>query len=97
MRLVIKHLLQELGFVVDQAANGTRGFEMVRTGKYDLVISDVEMPELCGLDMLRLIRKDPKIKDTPVIMLTAVQDRDRIMKAVDAQANSYLVKPVNPA
>ncbi len=98
MRLMIKQVLQHLGFQkVDEAPNGMRGYEMARAKSYDLVISDVEMPELSGLDMLGLIRKNPQIKDTAVIMLTAVQDRELIMKAVDAKANSYLVKPVKPA
>jgi two-component system chemotaxis response regulator CheY len=98
MRLVIKQMLQDLGFEqVDQAGNGLRGFQMIRAQGYDLVISDVEMPELTGLDMLRLIREDPKVKDTAVIILTAVQDRNQIMRAVEAKANGYLVKPINPA
>ncbi|MEO5342603.1 MAG: response regulator [Gammaproteobacteria bacterium SHHR-1] len=98
MRLMIKQVLQQLGFgQVDQAPNGAKGFELVRLNGYDLVISDVEMPELSGLDMLGLIRKDAKRKQTPVIMLTAVQDRQQIMRAVEAGASGYLVKPVNPA
>lgn len=94
MRRIVRNLLKELGFTnVAEAEDGVQGLTMLQEGGYDFVVSDWNMPNMTGIDMLRAIRADPKLKHLPVLMVTAEAKRENIIEAAQAGASGYVVKP----
>ncbi|MGC9120794.1 MAG: chemotaxis response regulator CheY [Sulfurihydrogenibium sp.] len=94
MRKIIKSLLNQLGYNnVDEAENGKEALSKLRQQKYDLVLLDWNMPEMDGITLLQEIRKDPNLKDIPVIMVTAEAKKENVLLAVQSGANNYIVKP----
>jgi len=95
MRNVIVETLVMLKFTnVDDAENGVVALEKMNAGKVDLVISDLTMPEMDGLEFLKAIKASEQLRDTPVIMLTAVAAQEKVVKAIQAGAANYIVKPI---
>ncbi|WP_420824240.1 chemotaxis response regulator CheY [Thiomicrorhabdus indica] len=98
MRRIVKNLLKELGFSkFDEADDGATAWPMVQTGKYDFIVSDWNMPEMTGIDLLRNVRKDPNLKDTPFLLITAEAKRSQILEAAQAGVDGYIVKPFTAA
>lgn len=98
MRRIIRNLLKELGFVnVEEAEDGAVGLQMAKTGGFQFVISDWNMPNMDGLSMLQAIRADGAIGKTPVLMVTAEAKKENIIAAAQAGANGYVVKPFTAA
>ena len=98
MRRIVRNLLKELGFEnVDEAEDGVQGLEKLRTGGFQFVVSDWNMPNLDGLEMLKQIRLDPDLKSLPVLMVTAEAKKENIVAAAQAGANGYVVKPFTAA
>lgn len=98
MRRIVKNLLKELGFSkFDEADDGATAWPMVQSGKYDFIVSDWNMPEMTGIDLLRHVRKDPKLKDTPFLLITAEAKRTQILEAAQAGVDGYIVKPFTAA
>lgn len=98
MRRIIKNLLKDLGFEnVDEAEDGAMGLEKLRNGNFDFVVSDWNMPNLDGLEMLKAIRADPNLSKLPVLMVTAEAKKENIIAAAQAGANGYVVKPFTAA
>ncbi|MFT0851130.1 chemotaxis response regulator CheY [Achromobacter sp. F4_2707] len=98
MRRIIKNLLKDLGFEnVDEAEDGAMGLEKLRNGNFDFVVSDWNMPNLDGLEMLKAIRADPNLSSLPVLMVTAEAKKENIIAAAQAGANGYVVKPFTAA
>lgn len=98
MRRIIKNLLKDLGFEnVDEAEDGLIGLEKLRNGSFDLVVSDWNMPNMDGLDMLKEIRADAALGKLPVLMVTAEAKRENIIAAAKAGASGYVVKPFTAA
>lgn len=94
MRRIVKNILKQLGFVnVDEAENGQEALQKLRTDTYGFVISDWNMPVMTGIDMLREIRADEKLKSTPVLMVTAEAQQSNLIEAVQAGVSNYIVKP----
>lgn len=94
MRRIVRNLLKELGFTnVQEAEDGVQGLAMLRGEAFDFVVSDWNMPNMTGIDMLRAIRADPALKHLPVLMVTAEAKRENIIEAAQAGANGYVVKP----
>jgi DNA-binding response OmpR family regulator len=94
--LAIRHNLQHAGYEVIEAYDGREALEKIEEARPDLVILDVMMPELNGWDVLTCIRDDPELRDTPVIMLTALgQDSDE-REGIIRGADLYLTKPYEP-
>lgn len=94
MLKIIRRLLMQLGFVhIDQAANGLQAVEMIRTKRYDLILSDWNMDGMSGFDLLKAVRADPDVAKTPFILVTAEAKRENILAAKAAGASGYLVKP----
>jgi two-component system chemotaxis sensor kinase CheA len=91
-RMLLKGILESAGFKVRTAVDGVEGFTTLRTEKFDLVISDVEMPRLNGFDLTARIRADAKLADTPVVLVTALESREDRERGIDVGANAYLVK-----
>ena len=98
MRRILRNLLKELGFHnVDESEDGVDALGKLRGGAYQFVISDWNMPNMTGLDLLKNIRADAVLKDLPVIMVTAEASKDNIIAAAQAGANGYVVKPFTAA
>lgn len=98
MRRIVRSLLKELGFTnVDEAEDGQDALNKLRAGGFEFVVSDWNMPNLDGLEMLKEIRQDDTLKDLPVLMVTAEAKKENIIAAAQAGANGYVVKPFTAA
>jgi len=98
MRRIIKNILREIGYNnVDEADDGTTALEKLRTGKFDFVVTDWNMPNMPGIDLLKHIRQDDSLKNTPVLMVTAESAKENVVTAVQAGVNNYIVKPFTAA
>jgi len=92
VREVQRQILANRGYSVDVAVDGIDGWQLVRNGDFDLVISDVDMPRMNGIDLVKSIKQDPRLRDVPV-MIVSYKDRDEDRKrGLDAGANYYLTK-----
>lgn len=98
MRRIMRGLLKELGFTnVEEAEDGQDALNKLRTGTFEFVVSDWNMPNLDGLDMLKQIRADAALQHLPVLMVTAEAKKENIIAAAQAGANGYVVKPFTAA
>ena len=94
MRRIIKNLLRDLGFNNTQEADdGNTGLPMLQSGNYDFLITDWNMPGMTGIDLLRAVRADDKLKQLPVLMVTAEAKKEQIVLAAQEGVNGYIVKP----
>ena len=94
MRRIIKNLLRDLGFTnTAEADDGATALPMLKSGGFDFLVTDWNMPIMSGLDLLREVRADDKLKHLPVLMVTAEAKRDQIITAAQAGVNGYVVKP----
>ncbi|MDX1800060.1 MAG: chemotaxis response regulator CheY [Marinobacter sp.] len=98
MRRIIKNLLRDLGFTnTDEADDGNSALPMLKSGKYDFLVTDWNMPGMSGFDLLKAVRADDSLKTLPVLMVTAEAKRDQIVAAAQAGVNGYVVKPFTAA
>ena len=98
MRRIVRNLLKELGFQnVDEAEDGVDALGKLRGGGYQFVISDWNMPNMTGLDLIKNIRADAALKTLPVLMVTAEAKKENIIAAAQAGASGYVVKPFTAA
>jgi len=98
MRRIVRNLLQDLGFKnVEEAEDGQDALTKLRASNFDFVISDWNMPNLDGLQLLSEMRKDDALKAIPVLMVTAEAKKENIIAAAQAGANGYVVKPFTAA
>ncbi len=94
MRGIIKNLLRDLGFNnVSEADDGNTALPILRTGNFDFLITDWNMPIMTGLDLLKAVRGDAKLAKLPILLVTAEAKRDQIVEAAQAGVNGYVVKP----
>ena len=93
-RLVITKFLADLGFQATEAADGGEGLRYLRAGrKFDVLLVDWEMPGMSGIEFIRTVRADPAHADTPIIMISTLNSSDRMVEAIEAGANEYIMKP----
>ena len=98
MRRIIKNLLHDLGYKnVSEADDGNTALPMLKTGKFDFLITDWNMPGMPGLDLLKNVRADAALAGMPVLMLTAEAKREQIVEAAQAGVNGYVIKPFTAA
>ncbi|WP_243039309.1 chemotaxis response regulator CheY [Dyella sedimenti] len=100
MRRIVRNLLVELGFsnaLIQEADDGESALTMLRANAFDLVVTDWNMPNMTGIELLRAIRTDASLKAMPVLMVTAENNRDQIIAAAQAGVNGYIVKPFTAA
>lgn len=95
-RMILSRSLELQGHVVETAENGREGLEKIRSGTFDLVLLDIEMPEMNGFEVLEACLKDVELRQIPVIMTSAMDELDAVVKCVELGAEDYLTKPVNP-
>jgi two-component system chemotaxis response regulator CheY len=98
MRRIVKNQLADLGFTnIAEAEDGGAAIAMLRNGGFDFVVTDWNMPGVNGLDLLKMIRADEKLKALPVLMVTAEAKRAQIIEAAQAGVNGYIIKPFTAA
>ena len=94
MRRIIRNLVRELGFSnSEEADDGATALPMLKTGRYDFLVTDWNMPVMEGIDLVRSIRADPELREMPILMVTAEARREQIVAAAEAGVNGYIVKP----
>ena len=91
-RTLLKSILEAAGYHVNTAVDGVDGFTQLRSGAFDIVVSDVEMPRMNGFDLAAKIRGDKKLSDLPVVLVTALESREDRERGIDVGANAYIVK-----
>ncbi len=97
IRRIMKNLLKEMGFSnIDEAEDGMVALQKLRNQKYDFVITDWNMPNLTGIELVQEIRKDPNLKHIPIMMVTAEAKKENIILALKSGVNNYIVKPFTP-
>jgi len=98
MRRIIKNLLRDLGFTnVSEADDGATALPMLQNGDFEFVVTDWNMPGMQGIDLLKAIRADERLKNIPVLMVTAEAKKEQIIAAAQAGVNGYIVKPFTAA
>ena len=94
MRRIVRNLLKELGYTnADEAEDGAVALQKLKGGVFDFVISDWNMPNMDGLQLLQAVRADPSLKHLPVLMITAEAKKENIIAAAQSGASGYIVKP----
>jgi adenylate cyclase len=95
-RLLLTHGLEQQGHIVESAENGRQALELLHRKPYDLVLLDIEMPELNGFQVLEALLQDADLREIPVIMTSASDELDRVVKCIEMGAEDFLTKPLNP-
>jgi two-component system chemotaxis response regulator CheY len=95
VRMILAKTLKELGFEVQEAANGREAWEVIEAERtaLTLVLSDWNMPEVNGLELLKRLRQDPELSSLIVVMVTTETELDQMAVALEAGANEYIMKP----
>jgi len=94
MRRIVKNILKQIGYTeIDEAEDGNGALAKLRQDKYDLIVSDWNMPNMTGLDLLKAIRADGALNGIPVLMVTAEAKKENVVEAIKAGVNNYIVKP----
>ena len=98
MRRIVRNLLKESGFSdADEAEDGVAALQKLRNGKFDFVVTDINMPNMNGFQLLAEIKGDDKLKHLPVLMVTAEARKEDIVMAAQQGAAGYIVKPFTKA
>ena len=98
MRRIVRNLLKELGYTnADEAEDGVVALQKLKGGNFQFVVSDWNMPNMTGIELLRKIRADDELKHLPVLMVTAEAKKENIIEAAQAGASGYVVKPFTAA
>lgn len=94
MRRIVKNVLKQIGFTnITEADDGSTALEQLKSGSFDLIISDWNMPKMTGLDLLKTVRGMDEYKNIPFLMVTAEAQKQNVVEAVQAGVSNYVVKP----
>lgn len=98
MRRIVRNLLKELGYTnVDEAEDGVAAMQKLTAGGFDFIVSDWNMPNMTGIELLRAVRANPQLAHLPLLMITAEAKKENIIEAAQAGASGYIVKPFTAA
>ena len=98
MRRIVRGLLREMGCATaDEAEDGVAALNMLKNQKFDFVVSDINMPNMNGFDLLKAVKADDSLKHLPVLMVTAEARKEDIVMAAQSGAAGYIVKPFTKA
>jgi two-component system chemotaxis response regulator CheY len=98
MRRIVRNLLKEIGFAnAEEAEDGVVALNLLKSGKFDFVVSDINMPNMDGFALLKQVRADENLKNIPFLMVTAEAKKEDIVSAAQNGANGYIVKPFTKA
>jgi two-component system, cell cycle response regulator len=95
-RIMLSRYITKLGYQATLVENGRQALEKLQTEPFDLVLLDVQMPEMDGYAVLGHLKADPCLRDLPVIMISAVDELESVVKCIELGAQDYLPKPFNP-
>ena len=94
MRRIMRNILKQIGFSnINEADDGKSALKELKKEKFDLVLCDWNMPEMSGIELLKNVREDAQLSDTPFVMVTAEAQKENIVEAVKLGVNNYVVKP----
>ena len=94
MRRIVKNILRQLGFTdISEADDGKTALQALKKEKFDLILSDWNMPEMPGIELLKAVKSDDELKDIPFLMVTAEAEKGNIVEAVKLGVSNYIVKP----
>lgn len=94
MRRIVKNVLNQLGFDnVEEAEDGAQAYAKLQAGGYGMVVADWNMPNMDGFELLKSVRNNPALKELPFLMVTAESEKDKVIAAIQAGVNNYIVKP----
>ena len=94
MRQIVKLILQSLGFTnMEEAEDGREALESIRSQRFELVLSDCNMPNMNGIELLSALRQDSELHDIPFIVMTSTDQKESLLEMVKAGASDYLEKP----
>ena len=94
MRRIVKNVLKQLGFDnIEEAEDGAQAYNKLKAGGFGFMVSDWNMPNMDGLELLKAVRKDPELKGLPILMVTAEAEKEKVITAIQAGVNNYIVKP----
>lgn len=96
MRNMVSATIKSAGHQVTDAADGQDGLNKAKAGKFDVVVTDLNMPIMNGIELVRNLRSLPNYKYTPILLLTTESSMDKKMEGKQAGATGWLVKPFNP-
>ena len=98
MRRIVRGLLKEMGCNnVDEAEDGAVALQLLKTSRYDFVVSDINMPNMNGFELLKAIKAEDSLRHIPVLMVTAEARKEDIVLAAQSGAAGYIVKPFTKA
>lgn len=98
MRRIVKNLLNQLGFNnISEAENGKQALAKLQGGGFDFLVTDWNMPEMSGIELVKAVRDDPNLAELPILMVTAEARREQIVEAAQLKVNGYVVKPFTAA
>ncbi len=98
MRRIVRNLLKEIGFNnAEEAEDGVVALNLLKSSKFDFVVSDINMPNMDGFALLKSVRADESLKGIPFLMVTAEAKKEDIVNAAQNGANGYIVKPFTKA
>jgi two-component system chemotaxis response regulator CheY len=94
MRRIVRQALKGMGFQsIDEAEDGKIALQKLQQGSYQLIISDWNMPNMMGIDLLKAVRADTRLRAIPFLMLTAESQKENVLEAARAGVSNYIVKP----
>jgi two-component system chemotaxis response regulator CheY len=96
MRKIVRGVLKQIGYSnIEEAEDGVQAYAKLEKEHFDFVVSDWNMPNMTGLELLKAVRANPKTKQIPFLMVTAEADKENIVEAVKSGVSNYVVKPFN--
>ncbi len=97
MRRIVKNILTQLGFKqFIEADDGAAAWDILQKEKVDFIVSDWNMPNMTGIELLKKVRADERFQELPFLMVTAEAQKENIVEAVKARVSNYIVKPFTP-
>jgi two-component system, chemotaxis family, chemotaxis protein CheY len=94
MRRIVRNLLKQLSFEnIEEAEDGQQAFSKLKETKYHFIISDWNMPNMTGIELLQTIRSDSELKSLPFLMVTAESEKEKVIEAIKSGVNNYIIKP----
>ena len=97
LRRIVRNALKQGGYDdFTEAANGIEAIALLKEEKYDLILSDWNMAEMTGMELLEAVRSDSALKEIPFLMVTAEGSKEKVLQAIKAGVNNYIIKPFTP-
>jgi two-component system chemotaxis response regulator CheY len=94
MRRIVRNLLKQLGYEnIEEAEDGQEAFSKLKNEKFHFIISDWNMPNMTGIELLQQVRADLELKTMPFLMVTAESEKEKVIEAIKSGVNNYIIKP----